>query len=241
MPSITLPERFWRIHEPAAPPAERLDERLQRQALLLAQREPLAERGVGARDEHLVDGLAGLARARAAEVRDRLQNASSAGRAVATCASSPPTKAVSWPLRAPSEPPETGASTAPAPRSARARARRGAPCPARSSSSRAPRPRCSMPSATPSGPSTTASTSGESATQRHTSSAPCAASRGVSARLAPRSASACSRSRVRLWTVSSCPASSRCPAMNSPMVPSPIHAIFMGGRLDGRRRRRAWR
>ena len=51
--------------------AERLDERLQRQTLPLSQSEPFAERGVGARDQHLVDGFAGLPGTRAAEVRDR--------------------------------------------------------------------------------------------------------------------------------------------------------------------------
>ena len=109
------------------------------------------------------------------------QNASSAGRAIATCASSPPTNAVSWPLRAPSEPPETGASTAPAPRSASAAATRRDVSGAivEQSSTTAPR---SMPSAMPSAPSTMASTSGESETHRHTSSAPCAPPRAASRR-----------------------------------------------------------
>ena len=115
--------------------------------------------------------------------------------------------------------------------------------PARSSSSRARRRRSRCPPRCRPAPSTTASTSGESDTQRHTSSAP---SRGLARRrrplAAPRAASASSRSRVRLCTVSSCPASSRCPAMYSPIVPSPIHAIFMRrqARWCGRRRLGSW-
>ncbi len=69
---------------------ERLDQRLQRQAGLLGVGEGLAQRRVGARDDHLVDGLARLPRARRPEVRDgaaeRLEHRPGAGHSLVAAA-----------------------------------------------------------------------------------------------------------------------------------------------------------
>ena len=172
-PAITFFERFWRIHEPAAPPLSAATSSLERQALALGQREPLAERRVGAGDQHLVDGLAGLSRAGRAEVRDRAREdlAAQAARP-RRAASSPPTKTVSVPLRAPSDPPETGASTAPQSLRRRASRRSCADVPGETveqSTSTAPGRMLAMRAARP---STTASRSGESETHVNTRSAP---------------------------------------------------------------------
>ena len=225
-PLMTLPERFSRIHSPG-PATERHDQRLQRQALALAQREPLAERRVGARDEYLVDGLAGLPRARPAEMRDRAAERLErrARRRHVRVLADRTAVGLGPCAHLPTRP--NGASTAPAPRSASAAATRRAVSGAIvEQSSR--RRRLRMPSAMPPRPSTTASTSGESATQRQTSSAPAAASRGVL-----RTPHRARRGELTLpravWNVSSCPASSSCPAILSPIVPSPIPMpIFIG-------------
>ena len=89
------------------------------------------------------------------------------------------------------------------------------------------RPPLARPSATPPGPSSTCSRSGVSETHVSTASAPFAASAGVAARAAPSAASGSSRSRVRLCTVTSCPASIRWRAIGAPIVPSPITATRM--------------
>ena len=76
---------------------------------------------VGAGEHDLVDGLDGLAAARRPEVGDRLAHACRTGRARSASSGSPPTKIVRVAFFAPSEPPETGASTKPTPRSRRRR------------------------------------------------------------------------------------------------------------------------
>ena len=80
---------------------------------------------------------------------------------------------------------------------------------------------------TPFSPRTTASTSGVSLTQVMTMSAPRAASFGEAARRAPALATGSSRSRLRLYTVTSCPALRMFKAMAAPMVPMPMNATFM--------------
>ena len=63
-----------------------------------------------------------------------------------------------------------------------------------------------------------------SETHVSTASAPAAAAAGVAARFAPRASNGSSRERVRLCTVTSWPAASRCRAMGAPIVPRPITA-----------------
>ena len=132
---------------------------------------------------------------------------------------SPPTKMVSVPCSAPSEPPDTGASTRPMPcaasRSAmlgrcRRRHRRAVDHqPARRASRRRRRR----------SPNSTPRRSGVSETQVSTARLRRAASAGGGARAAPSSASGSSRSRVRLCTVTSWPAASRCRAIGPPSCP----------------------
>ena len=50
------------------------------------------------------------------------------------------------------------------------------------------------------------------------------ASRGDSAHVAPVARIASALPRVRVCTVTACPAASRCPAIGSPMIPIPINA-----------------
>ena len=84
-------------------------------------------------------------------------------------------------------------------------------------------PPLARPSATPPGPSRTCSRSGVSETQVSTASAPCAASAGDAARAAPSAASGSSRSRVRLCTVTSCPASMQMARHGRTHRPEPDH------------------
>src|SRR5689334_2289256 len=158
----------------------------------------------------------------------RLPKAFRISPARAKSASLPPQKMVSVPFSAPSDPPETGASTIPIPRSA-SRAAMSAVADGDTVEQSTTRPPLARPSATPPGPSSTCSRSGVSETQVKTASAACAASAGDAARSAPSAASGSSRSRVRLCTVTSCPASIRCRAMGPPIVPRPITATRMPG------------
>ena len=116
--------------------AERLDDLLDVEPGLDGQDDALGDAEVGAGEDDLVDGLDRLAGADRPDVGDRPAQGGRTGRARSTSASSPPTKIVSVALRAPSLPPETGASTM-----REAALARGAPrspsCPTgRSSSSR---------------------------------------------------------------------------------------------------------
>ena len=77
---------------------------------------------------------------------------------------------------------------------------------------------------TPSGPKCTASTSLGSATFVHTKSASFAASAGLDAHDAPAARRPSARAFVREYTVTWKPALSRCPAIDEPMIPVPIHA-----------------
>ena len=104
------------------------------------------------------------------------------GRARSTSAASPPTKIVSVAFLAPSLPPETGASTIARSRSARRSAKSQLPDGAMVEQSTMSVPG-RAPSATPSGPNRTASTSGVSETQMTTMPASATAAAGVSARV----------------------------------------------------------
>src|SRR5690348_14713800 len=156
----------------------------------------------------------------------RLPIASRIGRARATSSSRPPQKIVSVPFCAPSDPPDTGASTMPMPRSA-SFAAIAAVAEGETVEQSTTTPPDPSPSATPPGPSSTCSRSGVSDTHTSTASAFAAASAGDAARAAPASASGSSRSRVRLCTVTSWPAASRCPAIGAPIVPRPITATLI--------------
>ncbi len=101
------------------------------------------------------------------------------------------------PFSAPSEPPDTGASTSPTPRSASRPAISAVAEGETVEQSTTTLPRASV-SAAPASPNSTCSRSGVSETQVSTASAPSAASAGVAARPAPSAASGSSRSRVRL-------------------------------------------
>ena len=106
------PLRFSRTHERAAPPDERLDDLLRIEAGLDGQHDALGHAQVGARQDDLVDGLGGLAGADGAHVRDGLCPSRPAPAAHARRPPpTPPTMIVRVPFCAPSEPPETGAST----------------------------------------------------------------------------------------------------------------------------------
>ena len=146
------------------------------------------------------------------------------GWARSTSAGSPPTKIVSVAFLAPSDPPETGASTNPTPRSRR-RAANPAVAAGEIVEQSMTRPPAASPSATPSGPNSTASTSGVSDTQVTTTSAARAASDGVAASAAPSATRSAARPGVRFQTVTSKPARRRFAAMAAPMVPSPTNAM----------------
>ena len=142
------------------------------------------------------------------------------GRARSTSAASPPTMIVSVPFAAPSEPPETGASTMRTSRSARcwasSLARTGLIVEQSISIDPGRRP-----SASPCSPKTTASTSGESRTHVTTMSLVVARSLGLAASVAPSSTSGPVRPGVRFHTVSGKPARARLAAMAAPIVPKP--------------------
>ncbi len=150
--------------------------------------------------------------------------AASTGRARSTSPASPPTKMVSVAFLAPSEPPETGASTMPIPRSRR-RAANAVVADGEIVEQSTSRPPAASPSATPSGPNTTASTSGVSETQVTTMSAARAASDGEAASVPPSASRSAARPGVRFHAVTGNPALRRLAAIATPMVPSPTNAI----------------
>ena len=85
-----------------------------------------------------------------------------------------------------------------------------------------------MPSAAPSSPKRTASTSGESGSMVIAMSAAPAASAGVPAPVAPSSsASSAARAGLRFQTVSSKPATATFAAIGRPMIPSPRKATLV--------------
>ena len=98
---------------PAAPPADRLEHRLQVEPGLVAVEQRLADADHVRGDQDLVDHLGVLAGARAALVDDRLAHRlEAAGGTRSTTSLSPPIMIDSAAFRAPTSPPETGASTA---------------------------------------------------------------------------------------------------------------------------------
>ena len=157
--------------------AERADDLLDVEPGLDREDDPLGDAEVGAGQDHLVDGLDRLAGTDRADVGDRPAEALRTGRARSTSAASPPTKIVSVAFRAPSLPPETGASTigrsCSASRAAKSQLPDGAIV--EQSMMRVPG---RAPPTTPSWPNRTASTSGVSETQMTTISASATASAG---------------------------------------------------------------
>src|SRR3954447_4041066 len=148
-------------------------------------------------------------------------SASRIGRARETDAASPPTKIVRVAFRAPSEPPEPGASPRAASRSRRRSAKARVADGLIVEVSITMSPGCTA-SATPWGPKSTASTSGVSETDTTTTSAARATSAGDDASLAPASTSGPVRPGERFQTVVSNPARARLSAIADPIVPSPI-------------------
>src|SRR3990172_5780946 len=142
------------------------------------------------------------------------------GRARSTSASVPPTMIVRVPCSAPSEPPETGASTKPTPPAA-SRAAKPSLAPGLMVEQSTIRLPARTPAARPPGPKSTASTSGVSERQTTTTSTAAARSAGVAASLAPSSTTAAARPGVRFQTVSGKPARARLAAMAAPIVPMP--------------------
>ena len=145
------------------------------------------------------------------------------GRARSTSASSPPTKIVSVAFRAPSLPPETGASTIRSSRSARRAAKSQLPDGAIVEQSTTSVPGLA-PATSPSGANRTASTSGVSDTQTTAMPASATASAGVSAITTPRSSSSGARPGVRFQPVTVKPARARLAAIAAPIVPRPRNA-----------------
>src|SRR3990172_1681548 len=142
------------------------------------------------------------------------------GLARSTSASVPPTMIVRVPCSAPSEPPETGASTKPTPPAA-SRAAKPSLAPGLMVEQSTIRLPARTPAARPPGPKSTASTSGVSERQTTTTSTAAASSAGVAASLAPSSTTAAARPGVRFQTVSGKPARARLAAMAAPIVPMP--------------------
>src|ERR1035437_7378046 len=151
-----------------------------------------------------------------------LPTASKTGLARATSGSAPPTNIVRVPRRAPSDPPETGASTRPTPCSAsrRPKSRVASGEIVEQSMTRLP---SSAPSAPPPGPKRTASTSGVSDTQTMTTSETAATPDGEAASCAPAFTRAEARPGVRFHTVNEEPALRRLAAIDAPIVPRPTN------------------
>jgi hypothetical protein len=150
--------------------------------------------------------------------------ASSSGFTVAKAAASPPTMMERVPLMAPISPPLTGASSIVAPREAARPASRRATSGAILLQSMTIVPRCRA-LKTPSGPSSTRSTSGESGTIVKMRVACRATSAGELARAAPAATTSSTGSGLRLCTTSGNPAFNRFFAMGRPISPSPMNPI----------------
>src|SRR4051812_29875624 len=151
--------------------------------------------------------------------------ASNSGQARRTCSSAPPAMIVSVPSSAFGDEPVTGASTKLGIRSPMARAR-SAPTVDMSTKTVS----AAASAAAPCGPSSASSTCGPSTSIVMTTSPRTWA--GVSAIVPPCSPTHVSAfSRVRLWTVSSCPALTRLAAIREPMIPRPIQPTRMAGTL----------
>ena len=135
-------------------------------------------------------------------------------------ASSPPTMIESAAFFAPSEPPETGASSMSTPPWARRSANSWAFSGLSVEQSIKSDPSAS-PSARPSSPKRTSSTWGESVRHATTMSDARPTSAGVAARVAPSATTSSARLAVRFHTVTANPARARLEAMKRPMVPRP--------------------
>src|SRR5690242_15096495 len=149
-----------------------------------------------------------------------LPSASNSGRARSTSAASPPTMIERRASIAPSSPPDTGASSVAKPfafaRSAKSRLAAGEMLLMSTTSNPG-----WAPSAMPSGPKVTASTSGAFVTIVTTMSERSATSRGVLLTVAPSASSGLARDSVRLVTVSGKPAFRAFRAIGWPMIPRP--------------------
>src|SRR5919197_1849598 len=153
--------------------------------------------------------------------------ASKRGRARSKSAASPPAMIVSVPSSARGAEPVTGASTSDSPRSAR-RAPIARDCDGEIVDMSTQSVPGAARSAAPSSPRSIASTWSPSTTIVMTTSAAAAASAGVPATAAPCSAAKASAlARVRLKTVSSCPARLTFAAIREPMIPKPMKPTRM--------------
>jgi hypothetical protein len=149
-------------------------------------------------------------------------SASSTGWAAATSSSDPPTMMESVPSTAPRSPPETGASSTRKPSAATAMAR--AVCGLIVLMSMTSVPGAAL-ARTPSGPSSTDSTSGESGSIVITASAPATASATLPAARPPAAVSRSRPGRLRVCPATSNPALTRLAAMGDPMMPRPMKPI----------------
>ena len=216
--------------------AERPDDLLDVEAGLDRQDDALGDAEVGAGQDDLVDRLDRLAGADRPDVGDRpAHRASRTGRACSTSAASPPTKIVSVALRAPSLPPETGASTIRRPRSARRAAKSQLPDGAivEQSMTSVPGPRARRRRRP--GPNRTASTSGRVRdADDHDVDVGDRLGRGVGHRDAEVGELG-ARPGVRFQPVTVNPARARLAAIAAPIVPRPRKATRprSGRRLRG--------
>ena len=153
-----------------------------------------------------------------------LPSASKIGFARANAASPPPAMIESAASIAPFSPPLTGASTDSAPFTASAAATRFVVAGAMVLMSIHSAP-ARMPCTTPSSPSTTDSTSGESGSIVMTTSLRAATSCGVAPAAAPSATSSSTGPRERFSTISTYPAASRLRAIGLPMMPRPMNPI----------------
>ena len=128
----------------------------------------------------------------------------------------------SVPLRAPTSPPETGASILPTPRAAAASwisiASDGSLVVMSTRTDPA-----AAPETAPCPPRNTSRTSAGNPTMAKVTSDAAATAAGVSAQVAPAASSAPAFLRVLVWTVIGYPADCRCPHIDVPITPVPIH------------------
>src|SRR5581483_7260535 len=144
------------------------------------------------------------------------------GASASTISGSPPIMIERRASRAPTSPPETGASTAWAERARAAAAISRASCGSlvdMSTKIWAGRAAASAPSS----PSSVARTSAGKPTMVKTTSEAAATARGESAHAAPRATSGSAFARVRLKTVAAKPLAIRWPHIEAPITPVPIH------------------